>query len=98
MENSDDILLPVIINVLMDCYTGQNYRLKHAAADKTIRSFSDRAHLSFILRMPIVLHPLRDLLLSCPDFGKSERFASATRNPEVWLPFKIIMLTYLLCM
>ncbi|KAJ8692042.1 hypothetical protein PTI98_009383 [Pleurotus ostreatus] len=86
LENSDDVLLPSVINVLMACYSHGN---RNTIAAKTIRSFPNRGYLNFILRMPAALRPLRDLLITCPDFAQSSKFdimmkeLGASRNPEL---------------
>ncbi len=51
MENSDDILIPVICSVLMECYSEEFHKPRYAAAAKAIHSFSNRGHLAFILRI-----------------------------------------------
>lgn len=85
MENSDDVLLPSVINDLMACYDKQKY----TTTAKMIRSFPNRGYLNFILCMPAALCPLWDLLLHCPNFGQSNKFdilmkeLDASNNPEV---------------
>lgn len=94
LQNSDDVLLPSVINVLMACYAHGN---RNTIAAKTIRSFPNRGYLNFILRMPTALRPLRDLLICCPDFAQSSKFdimmkeLGASRNPEVRPLLKIAL-------